>query len=63
MLNEAERSRGLSVLASLETLKPQATRIQTCRTSAPTLMPEVDYHEDVEFVNLCDSALPNCSRF
>jgi methyl-accepting chemotaxis protein len=58
MLNEAERSRGLSVLASLETLKAQATRIQDLsHTGSDLFALELTTTKTVELCNSCDGAL------
>ena len=58
LLNDAERSRGSSVLASLETIKPQATRIQDLSHIGSDLYAQnLTITKTVELANRCDGLL------
>ncbi len=58
LLSEAERSRGASVLASLESLKPQVTRIQDLsHTNSDAYARDLTVTKTVEFADRCDDTL------
>lgn len=58
LLNDDERSRGGSVLAALETVKPQATQIQEfSHVNSDVVAAELSMTKTVEFVDRCDAAM------
>jgi methyl-accepting chemotaxis protein len=58
LLNDAERSRGSSVLASLETIKPQATRIQDLsHINSDLYAQELTVTKTFELGTRCDTLL------
>lgn len=58
LLNDAERSRGSSILASLETVKPQATRIQDLSHANSDLgAQELSVTKTVDLADRCDALL------
>ncbi len=58
LLSDAERSRGAAVLASLESLKPQITRIQDLsHINSDILARDMTITKTVELADSCDAAL------
>ncbi len=57
-LNDAERSRGSSILASLETIKSQTTRLQDLsHTNSDLYAQELTTSKSIELGNRCDAVL------